>query len=489
MTASHDLAAGDIAAHIRRLAVPAAVGLFCQTLYNITDTFYAGWLGTEAQAGLSFAFPLYFVLLSCSVGLSQALTARVAKAVGAKRMARGCYFAGQGAMLAIVVGIMIWLLCTPSIQPALDVLGAKGEARKWAAEYIEIIFMMSPCFLLLFVFGGALQAVGNTTAYRNSVIGSALINIVLDPWFMFGWFGFPAMGVAGVALATVVSTGLSALYLLWVLSRTPLGLRWRKVFLRPRREKFGLLLWESITPTSRMLAIGAGFFITTSFLGVLDATAVAAYGIALRVEQLFLLPLIGMEVAMLAFAGQNLGAQKPQRVAEALRVCRRFGYAFTFFGALVLIFGGAILLNIFNNDPEVIKHGRHYLLVAAAAGPLYFLMNIGGAVLLAGRRPAPIFTASVVRLLIFPPLFYWFFALHLNWGVNGIWFGVWLAQTAPTWFLYRQSMRLLAECQKQTQPQPKTKTDTPAETPEYPPPLPDPAADMTTVPPPTTVNR
>lgn len=446
---AHDLSSGGIAAHIRRLATPAAVGLFCQTLYNITDTFYAGYLGTQAQAALSFSFPLYFILLSCSVGLSQALTARVAKSVGGRRLARGCCFAVQGALLAVFIGAILWLvlLGLSLLQPMLNLLGASGDARVMALEYILPIFYAAPVFLLLFVFGGALQAVGDTRAYRNSVIGAALLNIVLDPLLMFGWFGLPALGVAGIGLATVISNALSAAYLLWVLSRTVLAKRWRWFFLRPRIAKVSALLADAITPTARMFAIGAGFFITTGFLGVLDSAAVAAYGIALRVEQLFLLPLIGMEMAMLAFAGQNFGAQKPERIWQAARMMARAGFIFTFFGALILIFGGMLLMAAFNDDAEVINYGRYYLFVAAAAGPLYFVMNISGAVLLAGRRPRPIFIVSIIRLLILPPLLYWFFAMYLQMGVNGVWLGVWLAQIIPALWLRAQAKKLLTDCQ------------------------------------------
>lgn len=421
--------------------------MLCQTLYNITDTFYAGYLGTQAQAALSFSFPLYFILLSCSVGLSQSLTARVAKAVGARRAARGCNFAVQGALLAVFAGAVLWavLLGLSLLQPMLDLLGASGRARVMALEYILPIYYAAPVFLLLFVIGGVLQAVGDTKAYRNSVIGAALLNVGLDPLLMFGWFGLPALGVAGIGLATVISNALSAAYLLWVLSRTALAKRCRPFFFRPRAAKMQGLLADAITPTARMFAIGAGFFITTSFLGVLDSAAVAAYGIALRVEQLFLLPLIGMEMAMLAFAGQNFGAQKPARIREAARIIARAGFAFTFAGAVVLTLGGSLLMTAFNQDAEVINYGRYYLFVAAAAGPLYFLMNIGGAVLLAGRRPRPIFVASIIRLLILPPSLYWFFAMHLGMGVNGVWLGVWLAQILPALWLARQAWRLLDE--------------------------------------------
>ena len=322
-----------------------------------------------------------------------------------------------------------------------------GNAANSALEYILVIFFAAPIFLLLFVFGGALQAAGDTRAYRNSVIGAAILNIALDPILMFGWFGLPKLGVAGVALATVISTALSAAYLFWVLTRTGLAHRWRHFFLRPQFAKLWQLLADAATPTARMFAIGAGFFITTGFLGVLDSAAVAAYGIALRVEQLFLLPLIGMEMAMLAFAGQNFGAQKPARVSEAVRLITRAGFAFTAIGALILIFGGGLLMAAFNNDGDVISYGIYYLYVAAAAGPLYFMMNIGGAVLLAGRRAKPIFIASIIRLLILPPLLFWFFALHLQMGVSGVWLGVWLAQIFPALWLRRQSFRLLSDCE------------------------------------------
>ena len=444
MANSHDLTGSDIRGNIRRLAVPASVGFFCYTLYNMTDTFYAGYISTEAQSALTFSFPLYFLLLSFCVGIGQALTARLANAVGKKRNARAAYFFAQGVILTIAVCLLIWLLLLPFTEHIVTLLGSSGEAHQWATAYSRIIYIGAPLFLSTFILNGALQAVGNTTALRNSIIASVLLNIVLDPILMFGWFGLPALEITGVAVATLLAQGASSVYLLMVFLKTVIAKRWRWVFMYPRRMILQQLSHQAVTPTGRMLGIGFFFFLVTAFLGRISDDAVAAYGIALRIEQMFLLPTIGLEVALLAYAGQNLAAGNKRQTYSAYRLCMRYGLICMLSGALVLITLGRYFIALFNDDSEVIRHGYYYLLVAAAVGPAYLITNLGSAVLMGGLRTLDIAIVSVMRLLVLPLIFFWLLGIQLNLGVIGIWLGIFLANVPAAWWIRRRCLQTLA---------------------------------------------
>ena len=438
-----DLTVGDVRGHVVRLAAPAAVGMFFQVLYNITDTFYAGWISTGAQAALAFSFPLFFIVLSCCVGAGQAVTARAAHAVGGGHFARARFFFGQGMVLSAAIAAILILICAPLATAMLSLLGAKGKELTDAAAYARIIYVGSPFFLMFFAANAALNAIGDTDSYRNCLIGAAILNVILDPILMFGWLGFPAMGVAGVAAATVISQGLGSAYLLWIFSRGILGRRWRRVFLRPRPQILKSLVGQMIPPTTNMLCIGAGFFIVTGFLGYLDSTAVAAYGIALRLEQLFLLPTIGLSIALLAVAGQNYGANFPHRATEALRHATRLGWVCVLIGAPIIVVAANPLISFFNKSPEVLEHGRGYLWTAACVAPFYIVIHMSGSLLQAAGRPRAIAAVAAGRLIVAPPLFFWLLAVVLEMGVSGVWLSIFAVNAAAATVIWRWRLRIL----------------------------------------------
>ena len=439
----HNLTGRGIRAHIRRMALPAAAGFLCYTVFNMTDAFYAGYIGTEAQSALAFSFPPYFILLSFCVGIGQGVTAHTASAIGKKRLARAAYFLAQGGVLVTVVALCILLFLLPATGNIITLLGGSGDTGDWATAYSRIIYLGSPLFLLTFLFNSALQAVGNTTAFRNGLFAAVLLNIALDPILMFGWFGLPALGIPGVAVATLLAQAMTASYLLFVLSKTVIAKRWRWVFLRPRRMILLKLGRQSSAPTARMLGIGLFFFLVTAFLGRLDSSAVAAYGIALRIEQVFLLPTIGLEVAMLAYAGQNIAAGNRRATRSAYRLCLRYGLICMGIGALMMVTLGRFFIAFFNAEEEVIRHGTHYLYAASAVGPIYLFINMGGAVLMGALRTLDIAVVSLLRLLVLPCLFFWLLALQLNWGTAGIWTGIVLANLPAAWWMHRRALKVM----------------------------------------------
>ena len=442
--AADNLTGGGIRAHIRRLAAPAAVGFFCQTVFNLTDAFYAGWISTAAQSALAFAFPLFFIQLSCCVGIGQALAAFAANALGDGKRARAAAWCGQACAYCAAVAVCIWALLLPQADALVAAMGAKGEARAAAAAYSRVIYAAAPVFLINFLFYGALQAAGNTTAFRNSVVVAVALNFALDPLFMFGWGPLPPLGVAGIAAATVVSQLLAVFYLAGVVSKTHMARRWRWAFARPRPRLLRQLARQSVAPMGRMFCLGLGFFVITAALGRLDAAAVAAYGIALRVEQLFLLPIVGFEIALLAYAGQNLAVGNRRNTAAAYWLCVRYGLALLIASGLLLLFGGGWLVSWFSQEAEVTEHGRRYLIAAAFAAPCYLMLNMGGAVLMAARRVWLFVGVSVARMLVLPPLLFWLFAHVANMRVEGIWLGILLAAAIPVLWLRRPLARVFA---------------------------------------------
>ena len=437
------LTRGQAPAHITRIAAPAAIGLFCNTLFNITDTFYAGWIATEAQAALAFAFPLYFIQLSLCVGISQAITACIGKAVGGKQLHRAHCLMGQGIALTGIASLLLWLFALPFTHQILSYLGAENITRDYAKQYIDIIFIGAPLFIGNFALNGMLQSVGNTRAFRNSIATATVINVFLNPMLMFGWFGLPALGISGIAYATVIVQGGTVLYLLYVLTHESLARGFRPQQLIPNYTYLLTLMANAFSPTSRMLSINVGFFTITALLGYFSNDAVAGYGIALRIEQLFLLPTIGIELAMLAYASQNFGAEQFARISVAYFWCIKKGVLITAIGAAVMTLGGFYIIAFFNSDELVVRQGYYYLFLAAASGPLYVIINASAAVFLAAGRHWTLFWINILRLAIAPIILCYFFAVILELATIGIWIGLLICNVIASAFSYWYCRQIL----------------------------------------------
>ena len=443
--AASDLTTGDIGAHLRQLAWPASIGFFFNTLYNITDTFYAGLLSTEAQESLGFSFPLFFLLLALCVGLGRAATAAVGNALGGGRGARARFFVGQTALLAAAATAMVWIFCLPATGPLLAALGAKGQTLADADAYSRIVYWGAPFFLGSFALNGFLQAGGDARAFRDSLIAANALNLVLDPALMFGWFGLPALGVAGIAIATVIAQALGFAYLALAYSKTALARRNRALFWRPRRSILADLTLQALAPAANMLAIGGGFFIIIGYLARFGGDVVAGYTVALRIEQMFLLPGIGINIALLATASQNLGAREIARARLARKIATRFCLSLAACGAGGMLLLGGFGVWIFNRDPAVIAAGYGYLVAASILGPFYGLLHTSDAVLQAAHRARSIAVVGVLRLVVAPLTLFWLFAEVAGWGVYGVWAGLVVANVAAALAQRRRATRTLHE--------------------------------------------
>ncbi len=440
---TEDLTVGNIRFHLKRMIIPASIAFLCHTIYNMTDAFFASLLGTEAQAGLAFSFPIYFILLSCCIGVGQSVTANIGNALGIKRPKRAAHLLVQSNYLAIGTAFFLWLLIVPQIPYLIEIMGGQGDAKQYAEDYSTIILLGCPFMLWSTLANSALQAVGNTRSMRNVHIFAVFLNIILNPILMFGLLGMPALGIKGLALATIISQLVGCLYLAKQTIKIEFISHWHLRFIVPSLIHLWLLVRQSIAPTARMLGIGGFFFIITATVGALDVSAVAAYGIALRIEQLFLLPTISLEIALLSFASQNLAAHKYKRTTLAYDESLRYGMILMSLGGGMMLFGGYFFMSLFTDDETVRQHGTYYLCIAAAVGMLYVVINTAGAVLLGAHQIKNIMIVSVMRLIIIPTLFIGLFIHILDGGVTEIWIVILLSNIWAAWWTDKKCRLLL----------------------------------------------
>lgn len=439
MIAAQDLTSGPIRPHVRRIAIPAAAGMFFNTLYNLTDTFFAGRLSTEALAGLAISFPLFFAIIAVGAGLGAGTTALIANALGSGDREEAKCLAAQALTLGLLLSLALTAIGFFTAHPLFSALGATGPYLESAVQYIRWIFAGAAFFVCSYAVNAGLVAGGDTRTLRNVLAAGAIANVGLDPWFMYGGLGVPAMGLNGIALSTVVIQAAGLAYMVRRAAKVGLlSLHGRGSFL-PRAHYWGRIAAQGVPAALNHLTIGIGIFVITSVAARFGGDAVAAYGVATRIEQVVLLPALGLTSATLAIAGQNFGAGKIHRVAETWRVALWDGCSAMLAGGILVWLFAPELMALFAGDARVAALGSDYLRISAFVLWAYVFLFVTVSLLQAVRRPMYALWIGLYRQIAAPLAVYP--ALADAFGPKGLWLGIagvtWSAALYTVWHARR----------------------------------------------------
>ncbi|MBB6480011.1 MATE family efflux transporter [Spirochaeta isovalerica] len=416
-----DITRDPIPKLIRAIAVPAAMGFFFNTMFNVVDTYYTRFISTEALAGLSLSFPVFFILVAFSHGLGSGIQGLASNALGKKDSDGADRLAYAGIILAILFSILLAVFGIFASVPAFSFMGAQGQSLEEGVVYIRVIMSGLPFFFLNNGINGLLSATGDTKAFRNFLILGFFLNLALDPLFIIAF----DMGTAGLALATVVVQAVGTVYL-WVRLRRTGSIS----FSRGQKKGHPVTLWPSLLHQSlpaslNSMSIALGVFIINRFIVQFGGDeAIAGYGAAIRIEQIILLPTIGLNMALVTLAGQNHGANQPERVREAYNKTVLYGLAIMGTGMVLLLFLRRPLVAVFNPVEAVIAAGAGYLLIEIVAMPAYVLLGTGNSLLQGLKKPGLIFWVGLFRQIIFPPILFYLLGTVSGLGLQGVWWGI-----------------------------------------------------------------
>ena len=425
MKHSHDLTTGPLALHYRKLAVPAAIGMVFSTLYNVVDVFFAGLIGTDAQAGLAISFQAFFIFVTVGFGLSAAMTALVGNAIGRKDDDEASRIALQGVSFAGLSAIILLVAAFAFAPSLLKLISTDGAYRDAGLRYMMILILSLPSFVIAYGLNGILQASGDTVSMQRALIGAFFVNLGLNPILVFGIPPiFDGFGFNGIAAATVISQSGVMLYIARQVWRCGLCRNHKLRALIPDLVIYRLIFFQLLPTTFTMLVMFSAGFIVQIYLKEFGPAAVAAYGVALRVEQLFLLPVFGLTGALLPIASQNFGAGEVVRVREALFTCWKFGWIFMFIACPILFFAAPLLMRSFTPDPAVIDIGVSYLRVDGFILPIYMMLFAINSFLQALKKPIWTLVIGIYRQAFGVAFFSYLYAFVFGFGVIGVWFGI-----------------------------------------------------------------
>ena len=356
---------------LRKVTIPASTGSLFQTFYNLVDTWFAGKISADAIAAIAKSFPIYFVIIAVGVGIGAATNAAIGNLIGEKNIRKASLFVAQSVIFAIIISIIVTLFGLNLSNYLLSLMGSNMESILLTREYLDIIFYGTFIVMIQISLNGTLNAQGDTKSYRNVLIFSFFLNIFLNPLFIWGYGIVPGFGIAGLAIATVIAQSIGTLYLIYKVNSCKLK---KYIYLRCFIPKFSFLkdlLNQSLPIIFSMLFIGVGIFNILYFIGKFGDLAIAGYGAALRIEQVFLLPVIGLNTAVLSIGGQNFGAKNYNRIRELYTKALIFGSSFMAIAGIIMFIFAETFVSLFTENLIAIEHGAIYLKIAALIGPIY----------------------------------------------------------------------------------------------------------------------
>jgi putative MATE family efflux protein len=444
MTKENLLTTQPIPELIRRIGIPASIGYFFHTMYNVVDTYFGGLISTQALASLSLSFPVFFIIIAMGTGFSSGTTALIANALGAGKGEEARVLAVQSISFGVLSSILLTALGL-LISPFLfRILGATEEYLAMALSYMNTIFCGTSLFMLVYMFNAILNGKGETRPFRNFLIAAFLMNIVLDPWFIYGGLGVPAMGIVGVAAATVLIQLIGCVYLGRKVLRSGLIAMADFKHVIPRLGPFVQIAQQGLPASLNMMTVGIGIFVITYFVSHFGKEAVAAYGVAMRVEQMVLVPTIGLNIATLTLVAQNNGAKLFHRVRETLRTALTYGGVLMAGGAVALLIGARVFIAFFSEDRSVLDIGATYLRIDALALYAYVILYVNVAAQQGMKKPLFGLFLGLYRQMVAPFIVFWLLTRVLDVGLLGIWLGIFGITWSGAAFSILYTRRLLS---------------------------------------------
>jgi putative MATE family efflux protein len=303
-----------------------------------------------------------------------------------------------------------------------------------------------------FVLNSILQAHGDTKPFRNILIIGFGLNFLFNPMFMFGWLGLPAMGIAGIAFATLVIQFVGMIYMIWKVSRLDLFCQECLQMIAPQKNAFLQISKQGFPASVNTMTVALGIFIITYFVKDFGEAAVAAFGVVQRIEQLMMLPIMGLAVATLTLVGQNHGSGKFERVKKAIWKTLMYGIGFMSIGAAVIFIIPGLLMSFFTKDPIVISMGIVYLRIAAFVSWGYVILRTVVAALQGMKRPMFAVWIGVYRQII--GAFFIFFVVRglLDLGITSIWWSIFFLVWSSTVIALLYLRRTLSRASSFTRP-------------------------------------
>lgn len=425
---------GSMGKAILALAVPVVINSFLQTMYNLTDTYWLGQLGTNELAAINLVSPLQQIVVNFGSGLTVAGAVLIAQLIGASKKEEAASMASQIFVCAMIFSIIcagVIAIFTPTV---VNWLGADEPTAKVANVYLRLVILDMPFLYMVNIFAAIRQAQGDTVSPMFLNLTGILLNVILDPLLMIviHW------GAAGAALATVIAKAVPAMISLVILKRDTTGVRIRLKGFRFEKSKMKSILTVGLPTAIGGSTMQLGFLLMSRNVYVYGTGAMAAYGIGNKVNGLITLPSNGIGSAVATIVGQNIGANQIDRAEKGYKIARRVSVIFLFVGGLILSrpFLSEAIVGLFSTDEEVIAMATDFLSIMALWCFTNGVYNSTSGLFQGSGHTEVTMAVDATRLWVFRFATLYVCENWLHMGVRSIWYSVVVSNALSSVILY-----------------------------------------------------
>ena len=423
------------------LSVPMVLEMAMESVFAIADIFFVSKLGAETVAVVGITESLMTIIYSLGIGLGTAATAMVSRRIGEKKPEKAARAAGQAIILGSMASIILAVPGMIFYREILVLMGVDPASSRELGSYTLILLGSNIVIMLLFINNAIFRSSGDA-AISMKVLGIAnLLNIILDPILIFGIGPFPALGIKGAAIATTIGRGLAVIYQFYLLFGGKHRVRLSLHDLKPDWRIIRNLLQLSAGATGQYLIATSSWIFLVRVIALFGSQVVAGYTIAIRVMFFMLMPSWGISNASATLVGQNLGAERPDRAAHAIRITGLVNMIFLGIIGLIIALVPDAFIRIFIDDPDVIQYGASCLRILSYGFIAYGLgMVMVNSLNGAGDTITPTWINFFCYWLLEIPLAY-YLAVHTGLNENGVFIAILVAEVMmalSAWYFIRQ---------------------------------------------------
>jgi len=411
------------------MALPLVLSMIVQALYNVVDSIYVSRISESAVTALSLAFPIQNLQIGCSTGVAVGMNSLLSKSLGEGNRERANRAAGNGIFLMLLLVAAFMAFGAFFSRPYYAMQSDVTETVEGGAAYTAICCVFSLGIFVEILGERLLQASGKTVYTLFTQGLGAVINIVLDPLFIFGGFGIPAMGLAGAAVATVIGQWVAAVMAVIFNLKVNDDVKFALKYLKPDGYVVRKILGVGV-PSIIMMAIGSvmNFGMNQIFLGFRDygETATAVFGVYFKLQSFFLMPLFGLNNASISIVAYNYGAQRPERITKTLKLCVGTAMTIMLVGLASFQLVPDLFLGIFDPSPAFLELGRSALRIVSIHFPMAAVgIALGASFQALGNGIYSTITSLCRQLVVLVPAAY---LLSLSGDVHSVWWSFPIAE-------------------------------------------------------------
>jgi len=425
------LTTGPVGRHLADMTLPMLLGITTMMGQSFIDAWFLGRVGDRALAAYSFGFPILMIVTSVAIGLGAGTSSVVARAIGAEDNRRAKRLVTDSLILSFLITAMVSAIGVLTIEPLFRLLGAPEDMIPMIRSFMLILYSGVPFVVVGMVGMSSMRATGDTRLPSKLMIAGAILNVILDPIFIFGFGPVPAMGLNGAATAGLLARGAIFVGTLYLLLHRLDMVSFNKPKLPELKKSWADILHVGLPAAGTNAIIPIGIAVITAMIARYGPEAVAGFGVASRIESLVLVIYYALSSVIGPFVGQNLSAGKEDRIQHSLRLCAGFCISSGLVIAVVLALLSGFLPSLFSSSEEVIGVTRMFLWIAPISYGAYGIVMVVNAAFNGLGNPMPGVIISVTRILmLYVPLavlgmrFYGIFGIFVAYAVANIVSGI-----------------------------------------------------------------